>query len=393
MDLEAIQEALGDHEADGWLFYDYHNRDEIAYRILGLEFGPITANRWYYYIPTQGEPVKLVNAVEPAKLDSLPGRKIVYVSWQEMYDDLKKILAGSKKVFMQYSYFNKLPMVSSVDGGTIEMIRSLDVEIISSAELVQLFEAVTDEAGYESHVKASNLIHQIKDEAFAEISKAVREGRKVNEYEIQQFIDRRYQEEGLTHDGISPAIVGINEHPANPHFFPTQENAYIFEEGQTVLIDIFGRLDEPDSIWADFTWCGYIGQDPPAKYVEIFGVVVEARDAALKFIEDAFARGETIRGFQVDDVARGVVKAAGYGDQFVHATGHSISRDIHGNGVWLDNRENHDDRPLVPGICFSDEPGIYFEGEMAVRSEIDIFIRLDGTVEVPGPKQQELLLL
>jgi len=393
MDLQAIQEALRDQKADGWLFYDYHNRDEIAYRILDLEFGPITANRWYYYIPAQGEPVKLVNAVEVAKLDSLPGRKIAYISWQEMYDDLKDILAGSKKVFMQYSYYNKLPMVSLVDGGTIEMIRSLGVEILSSADLVQQFEAIIDEAGYQSHLKASNLIHGIKDEAFSEISQAVREGRRVNEYEIQQFIDRRYQEEGLTHDGFSPAIVGINEHPANPHFFPTPENAYTFEKGQTVLIDIFGRLDEPGSIWADFTWCGYTGQDPPAKYVEIFSVVVEARDAALKFIEDAFAKGETIRGFEVDDVARGVVKAAGYGDQFVHATGHSIGKDIHANGVWLDSQETRDERPLVPGICFSDEPGIYFEGEMAVRSEIDVFIRLDGTVEVPGPKQTELLLL
>ncbi|MEJ2636501.1 MAG: M24 family metallopeptidase [Calditrichia bacterium] len=392
MNLKEIQAALQEQKADGWLFYDFHNRDAIAYKILGLDINKLTSRRWFYFIPASGEPVKLVHSVEKTKLDALPGKKVVYLPWKQLHQELKNILGNHKKIVMNYSPLNNIPYVSMVDGGTVELIRNLGYEIISSADLVQQFEALIDEGGYHTHVEAGKRIQKIKDEAFAEIGRLIGEGRKVNEYEIQQFIVRRFGEEGLTDDGDHP-IVGVNDHPANPHFEPTPENSYVLKEGDTLLIDLWARLDQPGSIYYDITWCGFIGGTPPEKYVRIFNVVRDARNAAKKFVEDKFSRGETCYGWEVDDACRNVVKSAGFGDYFVHRTGHSIGTEVHGNGVNIDNLETKDDRKLVPGICFSIEPGIYLEGEMAVRSEIDVFITPEGRVVVAGKEQEELILV
>ena len=392
MNLEAIQKALREREVDGWLFYDFRNRDPLAYRILGLEFGKLSTRRWYYFIPAEGEPFKLVHGVENTKLDKLPGMKIVYSPWKQMHQELKNILANRTRIVMNYSPMNHIPYVSMVDGGTVELIKSLGYEVVTSADLVQQFEAIIDETRYQTHVVAGEKIQRIKDEAFAEIGKAIREDRKVTECDIQQFIVRRFEEEGITDDGDHP-IVGVNDHPADPHFEPTPENTYTIKRGDTVLIDLFARLNEPGSICYDITWCGYVGDNPPAKYVEIFNVVVEARNTAKTFVADKFAKGETCYGWEVDDACRSVVRAAGYGDYFVHRTGHSIGTEVHGNGVNIDNLETKDERKLVPGICFSIEPGIYFQGEMAARSEIDVYITLDGQVTVSGAEQEELVLI
>jgi Xaa-Pro aminopeptidase len=293
---------------------------------------------------------------------------------------------------MNYSPMNNTPQVSTVDAGTVELIKSFGCQVLSSADLVQWFEAVIDDQGYQSHQRTGKKVHKIKDEAFAEISRAVNQGSSVTEYDIQQYILRRFEEEGLTDDGMHP-IVGVNENPADPHFEVTPEKARVIKKGDTVLIDLWARENKPDSIYCDITWVGYVGQDPPEKYREMFTVVLQARDTARKFIESKFQKGETCCGWEVDDACRNVVKAAGYGDYFIHRTGHCIGREVHGNGVNMDNLETKDERPLIPGICFSVEPGIYIEGEMAVRSEIDVFITLDGRVEVTGPQQQEIILL
>ncbi|MFC1556871.1 M24 family metallopeptidase [candidate division KSB1 bacterium] len=391
MDLARIQAELRKANVDGWLFYDFHNRDLIAYRILGMDENAMTTRRWYFYIPAEGEPTRLAHSVERSKLDSLPGRKLVYLPWEQQHALLKEILGPPKKIMMQYSPMNNIPYVSMVDGGTIELIRSFGHEIVSSADLVQTFEAVIGEEGYRSHLEACDIVLRIKDEAYDEIRKSVRNNSGTTEYDIAQFILRRFEEEGMfTHD--SP-IVGVNDHPSDPHFEPTRENARPFKEGDCVLIDLWAKMNRPKAIYFDVTWCGFIGQNPPEKYLDIWKTVVRARKSAVQFIRDKFARGETCFGWEVDDACRNVVKEAGYGDHFVHRTGHSIGEEVHGNGVHIDNLETKEERQIIPGICFSIEPGIYFDGEMAARTEINVFITLDGEVVVAGDEQEDLILI
>jgi Xaa-Pro aminopeptidase len=390
MDVKAIQAALVEKGVDGWLLCDFHNRDHLAYRVLGLDFAKGTSRRWFYYIPAKGEPIRLVSAVEPARLDALPGEKRAYRAWGELHGALKKLLGPSKKIAMQYSPMNNIPYVSIVDGGTSDIIRSLGYEIVSSADLVQQFEAIIDRKGYESHLRAGDAIQRIKNEAFAEIGKALAKGRTLTEYELARFILKRFEEEGLTCANESP-IVGINDHPADPHFEPKEAGSHAFKKGDCFLIDLWAKFKEPGSIYYDITWCGFVGDEPPEKYLEIFHVVRDARIAAVNFVRKRFAAKEPCFGWEVDDACRAVVVDAGYGDFFVHRTGHSIGEEVHGNGVNIDNLETKDERRLVPGICFSVEPGIYLPGEMAARSEIDCFITLDGEVVVHGEEQMELV--
>jgi Xaa-Pro aminopeptidase len=292
---------------------------------------------------------------------------------------------------MQFSPSANIPYVSVVDGGTVDLVRSLGVEVVSSADLVQTFDALLGEQAYRSHIEAGERVQRIKDEAFARIGSELRAGRLLTQYDVQQYILRRFAEEGLTCMGENP-IVGTNEQPADPHFEPTPQNARPIARGDTVLIDLWAKLDRPGSIFYDITWCGFVGPQAPApKYVEIFRVAREGRDAALRFIRERFAAGQPVRGCEVDDVCRGVVEGAGYGAFFIHRTGHSIGENVHGNGVNIDNLETRDERLLVPGICFSVEPGIYLPGEMAVRTEINVFITPGGRVEVSGAMQQELI--
>ncbi len=392
MDLKRIQFELTRAGVDGWLFYDFHNRDPIAYKVLGLDFGKFTSRRWWYWIPSQGEPVRLVHKVEATKLDGLPGQKRLYLGWAELHDALASTLAKAKKIAMQYSPQAAIPYVSTVDGGTIDLISGLGVEVVSSADLVQTFEAVIDRAGYESHLAAGEKIQKIKDQAFERIGQFLQAGKRLTEYELQQWILERFEQEGLTCQGELP-IVGVNDHPADPHFEPTPDKARAFAPGDCVLIDLWAKLDRPGAIFYDITWCGFIGSEPPAKYQEIFSVVRDARQAALAFVRERFAQGVPVYGYEVDDACRQVVIEAGYGDHFIHRTGHSIGEEVHGNGVNIDNLETKDERLLVPGICFSIEPGIYLAGEMAVRSEIDVFITADAEVVVAGDEQQELILI
>lgn len=392
MNLERIQQEIRKMCVDGWLFYDFHNRDAMAYRILGMEFNKFTSRRWYYYIPANGQPTRLVSAVEATKLDSLPGIKKVYRSYEQQHEMIHEMLGSSKKIAMQYSPNNNIPYVSIVDAGTIELIRSFGVDIVSSANLIQIFEAIIDEEGYRLHLEAGEKVQRIKDDAFELIRKKIKSREKITEYEVQQFIVSRFNEEGLTDDGDHP-IVGVNDHPADPHFEPKESNSYVLEKGDTILIDLWARKNVEKGIYYDITWCGFIGSNPPAKYVDIFNVVRDARNAARDFIRSKFDRNEKCYGYEVDDVCRNVVEKAGYGDYFVHRTGHSIGREVHGNGVNIDNLETKDDRELMPGICFSIEPGIYLPGEMAVRSEINVFITHDRKVVVAGREQEELILI
>jgi Xaa-Pro aminopeptidase len=389
MELERIQAALRAQRLGGWLFCDFHNRDHLAYRILGLDQSKMTTRRWFYFIPARGEPRKLVHTVEKGKLDALPGSKQVFLSWEQLHSSIRRILGGPKRIAMQYSPKNNIPYVSIVDAGVIELVKNCGHKVVSSADLVQMFEGVVSEEGFRLHKEAGAIVDRIRGEAFGQIRNAVAAGNETTEYDIQQFIMRRFAEQGLT--TTDPPIVGTNDHPADPHFESTPANARPFRKGDTVLIDLWAKRNVPHAVYYDITWVGYIGDSPPGKYAEIFDVVRRARDTAVRLVKEKFAKGQPCYGWQVDDACRSVVKKAGYGRFFIHRTGHSIGEEVHGNGVNIDNLETKDERRLVPGCLFSIEPGIYLEGEMAVRTEVNMFIGYDGVAEVTGEVQGELV--
>ncbi len=392
MDLAAIQEALRNAGVDGWLFCDFHHRDLMAYRILGLDTSGMTTRRWFYFVPASGEPLKLSHRVEPRKLDPLPGRQEYFLGWRELHERLRTILGKPGRIAMQYSPLNNIPYVSVVDAGTVELVRSFGHEVVTSADFVQAFEAVTGEEGLRSHRSAGDEVLRIKDEAFAAMDRALRRSEAITEFDVREFILKRFEEEELTSDGDSP-IVGFNDHPADPHFEPTRANAYTLKRGDTILVDLWARENRAGAIYYDITWCGFAGAEPPAEYARIFRIVRDGRDAALRFVRERLARNESCHGFEVDDACRSVVAEAGYADRFLHRTGHSIGTSVHGNGVNIDNLETRDERRIVPGVCFSIEPGIYLDGRMAVRSEIDVYVTAGGAAEVHGAVQKDLILV
>ncbi len=387
-----IQEELTSEGLDGWLFCDFHNRDPISYRVLGLEEGKFTSRRWFYYVPSAGEPSRLVHSVEKGKLDALPGEKTVYLPWEQLHEELKRILGPPSRIAMQYSPKNNIPYVDLADPGIVELVKGFGHTVVSSANLVQTFEAVLSDEQYGTHEEAARKVQRIKDEAFEKIAAAIRSGTPCTEYEVQQFIITRFDEEGLTCDEEWP-IVGVNAHAADPHFSPSASASSPITKGDMILIDLWARLNRPGAIYYDITWCGFAGGTPPPKYVEIFDVVMAARNAAFNLVKKRFAEGVDVHGYEVDRACRQVVEEAGFGPWFVHRTGHSIGTAVHGNGVHMDSLETKDERLLVPGICFSIEPGIYLEGEMGVRTEIDVFILPSGEVVVVGELQKELILL
>ncbi|MFN0156465.1 MAG: M24 family metallopeptidase [Bacteroidota bacterium] len=392
MQLEQIQEELRARKLGGWLLCDFHHRDHLAYRVLGLDSTRMTTRRWFYFIPAKGEPRKLCHTVEPGKLDSLPGSKTLFLAWEQLHSSLKKILGSPKKIAMQYSPKNNIPYVSLVDAGIIELVKSFGHKIASSADLVQRFESLISEEGYRLHKEAGVVMDKIRAEAFDQIRQAIASNNGMTEYDLTNWMMRRFKESGLI--TTDAPIIGTNEHPADPHFESTPANTRPFKKGDTVLIDMWAKKNVPGGIYYDITWLGFIGNDPPKKYVDIFETARDARNAAISFVKDKFAKGKLCYGWQVDDASRNVVKKRGYAKYFLHRTGHSIGEEVHGNGVNIDNLETRDDRQLMPGSCFSIEPGIYLAHEsMAVRSEINMFIRHDGVPEVTGEMQEKLILI
>jgi Xaa-Pro dipeptidase len=386
MEFKAIQESLREAQLDGWLFYDHHRRDAIAYRILKV---PLTlcTRRWYYMIPAYGEPEKLVHRIERASLATLPGRERVYASWQAQHEGLRAMLAGKKRVAMEYSPLNEIPYVGLVDAGTVELVRSSGVEVISSAELVQLFEARWTDTALSLHLEAGAAVHATVRKAFATIAEATRGGKTLDEYQLQREIIRLYKEKGL--ESEEPPIVAVNAHSGNPHYVPTDREALPIGQGDFVLLDVWAKRRAPGAVYFDITWTGFVGEEVPPRYSEIFAIVREARDTGVQFVQTAKRAGRAIFGYEVDDAVRAVIARHGYGDLFVHRTGHSIGEDVHGNGANMDNLETHDARALIPGTCFSIEPGIYLE-EFGVRSEVNVYVD-EGDARVTGEVQQAVI--
>ena len=388
MNLPAIQSALRERNIDAWLFYDHHYRDPIAYRVLGLPGGMMVTRRWYYVIPAKGEPMKLVHKIEAGHLDTLPGLKKQYSGWQELFGSLKHLLAGYRDVAMQYSPNNLVFTVSLVDAGTIDLVRGLGKNVVSSQDLVAQFEATLTDEQIRSHFEARDLIDPITAGAFREIGRRLHNG-GTHEHEIQEWILEAFKRENLVTD--DPPVVAVNANSGNPHYDPSPSHPVPIREGDFVLLDIWAKLNKPGAVYYDITWTGVVGKTASDRQHEIFKIVTGARDIGVKTVQQAINSGKPISGWEVDRAVRGHIKQAGYGEQFIHRTGHSIGTDVHANGANMDDLEIHDERRILPNSCFSIEPGIYLT-EFGVRSEVNMLVR-PGGAEVTGKIQREIVTI
>ncbi len=391
MNLEAIQAALREAGCDGWLFYDHHHRDPIAAHILALDEHVHVTRRRYYFIPAAGEPRKLVHRIEQGRLDSLPGVKSQYSSWQELAAGLETMLSGAHRLAMQFSPNNDIMYVSMVDAGTVDFLRGLGKEILSSADLVSRFEAVLTEEQMATHAAAQRAIDRIVADGWRQIAQRLRPPSggvgHLTEFDHMRWFSEAMRREGLVWD--NGPNVSVNANSSDSHYEPAAARSSPIREGDFVLIDIWGRLDRPGSVFYDITWTGVVGREPTGIEQQVFAAVTHARDAAIDFIQKAFAANQPICGFQADDAARNLIRAAGFGDFFPHRTGHNICNELHGPGAHLDNLETHDQRRILPNTCFSIEPGVYLP-DFGVRSEINM-LTAPGRAWVTGAIQQQLV--
>ena len=385
-----VQRALREEGLDGWLLYDFQGSNPIATRLSGLAAArKMTTRRWYYLIPAYGEPKGLVHAIERHNLDGLPGEKQPYAGRDRLDAGLRDLLRGVKRVAMEYSPGNNIPYVSRVDAGTIEAVRQLGAEVVSSGDLVQRFEALWSAEAIATHMAASDALYRVKDRAFSLITERLGSGRPLNEYDVQQAMIEWFDEEGLVSQDTPN--VSAQENAGNPHYHPSREVHRAIRPGEIVLLDLWGKLASPGAVFADITWVGFTGPTVPDEYARAFAAARDGRDAAVAFVQGAVREGRELKGYEVDRVCRTVIDKAGYGPRFIHRTGHSLGETVHGNGVHLDDYETHDDRRLIPGTGFTIEPGIY-TSTYGVRTEINMFIG-DREANVTGPLQQEIVTL
>jgi len=386
--IQRIQSDLQAARLDGWLFYDFRGRDPIAQNILQLPEGMRT-RRWFYFVPSKGTPKKMVHKIETESLAALPGDTFYYAGQDELQRNVKKILGRAKNVAMQYSPKNAIPYVAMVDAGTIELVRSCGVKVVSSADLVQKYEACWSAEQLESHQFAGAAIDRIVREAFQFAAKSVREKKTLTEFDLKNWILEEFEAAGIwTEEGPD---IAVNAHASDPHYGPTAESAFPIREGDLLLLDVWGKKKTPGSVYYDVTWMGYLGAKVPDKYAKVFGVVREARDKAVDLIRKSIQAGKPLEGWRVDKAARSVIEKAGYGKYFFHRTGHSIGEKVHGNGANMDGLETHDVRHLIPRTCNSIEPGIYLT-EFGIRSEVNVYID-EHEARVTGAVQKEILPL
>jgi len=390
IDIGAVQKALKADSLDGWLLYDFQGSNPVSYRLAGMGgAGHLATRRWFYLIPQSGEPRALVHAIERHNLDHLPGSKIVYAGRAQLQAGLSELLAGIKRVAMEYSKNCAIPYVSRVDAGTIELIESIGADVVSSGDLIQQFEARWSDAAIATHRSASEKLYRIKDKAFEEVARRLRDGVATTEYDIQQKMVGWFTDEGLVAD--SAPCVSAQENAGNPHYLATAAEHRLIRPNELVLLDLWGKLRQPGSVYADITWIGFTGATIPDRMVKTFAAICGARDAAVNAVQDAARAGREIRGFEADRAARKVLIDAGFEDAILHRTGHSLGENVHGNGAHLDDYETHDERRLLPGSGFTIEPGLYFK-DFGVRTEINMVWTAEGP-EVTGPRQKAILSL
>jgi Xaa-Pro dipeptidase len=389
-ELSKIQSIIQKAGMDGWLFYDFRGSNDIALNILKIPDDKISSRRYFYFIPAKGKPVKIVNAIEAGNLDHLPGRKIVYASHKSLIGCLERALKNVKYIAMEYSHNNGIPYVSKVDAGTIELIKSFKVKVISSANLISYFTAVWSAKQFKENIPVAKALTDIVYSSFNFIKNELSNNYSITEYDVQQFILNSIEKD-YSYIADHPPIAAVNENSANPHYTLTQKVHKKIKKGDFILLDLWARSNNPNGVWSDITWVGFINKTVPEKYTKIFNIVAEARDAAFKLVKSRFLKKEEIFGYEVDDVTRKVISKAGYGKYFIHRTGHSITTEGHGTGAHMDNYETHDDRLILQETSFSIEPGIYLPGKFGIRSEINVFIKKNGEVISTGEIQKEVI--
>ncbi len=391
-DLASVQAALGQLGFDGWLLYDFRGLNVLARRVLGLDSAAMLSRRWFYFVPASGEPRKLLHKIEPHALDHLPGSGQLYLRWQELEQGVGKLVAGARRVAMEYVPRNANPYVSRVDAGTVELVRSFGVDVLPSGDLIQLFEACWNDAQWAMHLEAARHTRSAYDVAFGFIADRTRQGGSVRETEVQKCILDHFAAHKMVTD--HPPICAVGPHSGDPHYAPGPGSDAAMRQGDFVLIDLWAKLDKPDAVYSDLTRVGFIGKDVPQNYTDIFNIVARARDAGIARVQQAFAARTDLQGWQVDQATRDVIEQAGYGPFFCHRTGHSIGQETHGNGANMDNLETREERRVLPRTCFSIEPGIYLP-EFGVRSEVNVFVDGQSKVHVTGgdPKTAVLGIL
>jgi Xaa-Pro dipeptidase len=387
--IQSLQEAVRDAQIDGWLLYDFRRANPIAHRALGLDAHAMFSRRWFYYVPAQGEPTALISAVEPHVLSDLPGNRRIFQTWHDLHAFLRETLAGAQRVAMEYTPDNAIPVCSRVDAGTVDLIRSMGVEVVSSANLAQRFEATLTPAQIETHRDASRRILTAKEATVNWLRERLNAGDEAQtEYTVQEYFGEQTRQQGLHFE--HGHIVAVNAHAGDPHYATNKAEAFPVRKGDLLLLDFTGRLANiDDSVIADYTWVYFLGAQVPERAAQLFAIIRQARDAGIEFIRQHVEAHQPVMGFQVDDHVRAIVREAGYGANFVHRSGHNIGTATHGNGANLDNLETHDDRLLLPNTCCSMEPGIYLP-DIGVRTEVNVLV-LDGAIEVTGvPAQTEI---
>lgn len=384
-DLSRIQAALREDGLDGWLLYDFRGLNVLARRILDMPADHMLSRRWFYFIPAQGEPRKLAHRIEQASLDHVPGSKRIYLRWQELEAGVQALVQGAKKVAMEYVPRNANPYVSRVDAGTVELVQSFGVEIVPSGDLIQRFEACWDDEQWALHLEAAKHTRSAYDVAFGYIADQVRKKVAVRETDVQKVILAHFEQNGVMADHAP--IVAVGPHSGDPHYEPKAGVDAVIKEGDFVLIDLWAKCKKPRAVYSDLTRVAFVGKETPARYQEIFAIVAAARDAAIAKVKSAFAAKQPLMGWEVDNACRAVIDKAGYGEYFVHRTGHSIGQEVHGNGANMDGLETREERRVMPRTCFSVEPGIYLK-EFGIRSEVDVFVDGNGMVHVTGGEPQ-----
>ncbi len=391
-EISEIQKDIKRMNEDAWIIVDYENKNKALVSMLGNK---MLTRKIFLIIPKEGKPYLICHSIDTVFLkDEQTSKRFdlhVYHTWQEMLDLEKSLFSQYRSVLMDVSENGLLPRVSNADYGSVSFIKSLGINIDSSADLLQSITAVYSERSYELQQKADALALRIKDEAFAKIKELINSNGKTDEYEIQQFICRRFHEEGMVYD--DEPIVAIGKNASNPHYGPTKEIHSSIRKGDLVLIDMWAKMDDEAGVYADITWMGYVGESVPMIYENRFAILKKDIDLCLEFLNAEMGK-RLVKGYEVDDVSRDYIDKTGYGKYYTHRLGHSIAVDVgpHGAGVNMDNYESHDDRSIIEGVCFSLEPGIYAP-DFGMRSETNVYIKNNKPLVVAGRQEKIIPIL
>lgn len=389
--ISEVQKHLKEQNIDGWLLYDFAQCNQLLYLFLELFEEMIFRRRFFYWIPAEGSPIKILHAIESHVLDEWPGEKRLYSSWQILHKELAAVLKGKKRIAMEYSPKNAIPYISKVDGGTVDLVRSFGVEVVSSGDFLPYFTAVLDEQQAQSHIRAGAALDRLVNDAWNWIAEQLKQNKALTEYDVQQKIMRDFAENNLFTD--TPPDVSVNANTADPHYLPLKGKSSSIQKGDFILIDMWCKEKDKRAVFADITRVGIAAERPTSHQKEIFQIVRGAQKAATDFVIERFKQKKRVEGYEIDDVARHFIQKAGYGEYFLHRTGHNIGIELHGSGAHIDNLEMHDVRPILPGTCFSIEPGIYLEGQFGVRLEYDVYVDKEGKIEIVGGVQDEIVCL